>query len=60
LHCSVNKFVEIFESAMSQGIQFVITWIEGHDLDTFRTYHLKFKSQQDLDLFNKMLQKNSN
>jgi len=50
-NCSVCKFDKVYEAALSRGVQFVITQIEGHDLDVIRRYHLKFKSQRDLDMF---------
>jgi len=43
---------KLYETAMKNGIQFVIVSISGHDLDCVRDYTLKFKSQTDLDKFN--------
>jgi len=51
----VNVFNEIYQSAMSKNIQFVITWIDGHDLDNPKTYYLKFKSQNDINKFNQIV-----
>jgi hypothetical protein len=54
LNCSVKRAEEIFNAAMHQKVQFIITWIDGHDLDSERKYYLKFRSQEDLNKFNQI------
>ena len=55
INCSVKRADEIFDAAMRHKVQFVITWIDGHDLDSVRKYYLKFASQKDLDKFNQIV-----
>jgi hypothetical protein len=54
LNCSVKRAEEIFDAAMRLNVQFVVVWIDGHDLDSVRKYYLKFRSQEDLDVFKKI------
>jgi len=51
MYCSVKRAGEIFDAAMRHKVQFIITWIDGHDLDSARKYYLKFASKKDLDVF---------
>ena len=50
-----DVFDEIYNAAMEQRVQFVITWIDGHDLDNPRTYYLKFDSQKDFNKFSRIV-----
>ena len=54
LNCSVKRAGEIFDAAMRHKVQFVITWIDGHDLDIVRKYYIKFASKKDLDVFKRI------
>jgi formylmethanofuran dehydrogenase subunit B len=40
---------------MQHNIQFVITRIDGRATDSVKNYHMKFKSDEDYELFKQLL-----
>jgi len=55
MNCPRRAFSLIFDTAMQHNIQFVITHIDGRTTDSVKNYHMKFKSDEDYELFKQLL-----
>ena len=55
MNCPVKAFSRVYDTAISHNVQFIITRIDGHNLDSIRNYHLKFKSNADYELFKQLV-----
>jgi len=55
MNCPRRAFSLILDTAMQHNVQFVITHIDGRATDSVKNYHMKFKSDEDYELFKQLL-----